>query len=219
MSLDPDDVARWYDSGDRAAGERVARHLLTVVQLPASFTRVLGDARARELEQDVRLKLLDQDKRILIGARKPAAVISHVLRNCALDELRRRRSRGDLGFSAVSLDDSVKLPAVPAADIDTALDASTAVCLVGCLTLDSRLAVLLTYFPRRISISDWAALLQRHADPPTRPDHPADSDEASQLIWPARGPELTADRRRRLDRMRVVLKRAYAKLADALGAR
>ncbi len=212
------DLTAWYDEGDRAAGARLVSALSPRVTLPASFGRVLGPEVAEEVEQDALVRLLDRDRRVLVEADDPLAYAATVARNLARDALRRHRRRGDLSESRESADDG-SLPAAAPGDDSAGLDAERALVLLRDLGDDARIAVFLVHAPERMPDDDWRLVeaRQRGANH-ARPTRPLDREEASALLWPPPVEETQPDRRRRLERIRKVLTRAYAQLAAALGA-
>jgi RNA polymerase sigma factor (sigma-70 family) len=212
------DLLTWYDHADRAAGARLIDALGPRVALPASFGGVLGAEVAEEVEQDALVRLLDRDRRLLLDADDPLSYAATVARNLARDALRRIRRRGDLSASREPLDQGA-LPAVPPRDASANLDAERALALLQQLGEDARLAVFLVHAPERMPDEDWRLLEGRQETP--RLAHPAgslDREEASRLLWPPPVAETQPARRRRLERIRKVLFRAYAQLAAALGA-
>lgn len=217
-SVDPADVLAWYDRTDRAAGARLVEALRPRVALPASFARAIGAAEAEEIEQDALVRLLDRDRRLLIDARDPFAFAATVARNLARDALRRHRRRGDLVESRESVE-SAASPAAETEDGSKGFDARRALQLLEALGEDARLAVFLVHAPDRMPEADWAIVEGRQTmGTVPRPDLPLDRDEASSLLWPPPLPETQPARRRRLERIRKVLSRAYAQLAAALEA-
>jgi hypothetical protein len=198
----------------RASSTRIAPR----VALPPSFGRAHRSSEvAEEVEQDVLVRLLDRERRLLHGVDDPLAFAATVARNLARDALRRHRRRGDLGDDREQVDDG-RTPALDGADPATHLDAQRAIALLENLGEDARLAVYLTHAPARMPNADWALLCSRRGEPPSRPEGPLDRDEASALLWPPPVPETRPARRLRLERIRKVLSRAYEQLAAALGA-
>lgn len=211
------DLMAWYDHGDRGAGARLVDALGPRVTLPASFARVLGPEVAEEVEQDALVRLLERDRRMLLEADDPLAYAATVARNLARDVLRRHRRHGDLSESREPADEG-SLPAAPGND-SAGLDAERALALLHDLGDDARIAVFLVHAPERMPGDDWRLVeaRQRRAKH-ARPTRPLDREEASALLWPPPVDETPPDRRRRLERIRKVLTRAYAQLAAALGA-
>ena len=212
------DLSAWYDHADRAAGARLIEALGPRVALPASFGRVLGAEVAAEVEQDALVRLLDRDRRLLLDADNPLAYAATVARNLARDTLRRHRRRGDLSETRQPVDEGA-LPAAPPRDASANLDAERALALLQDLGEDARIAVFLVHAPDRMPDEDWRVLEGRQSTSVlARPAGPLDREEASRLLWPPPIPETQPARRRRLERIRKVLSRAYAQLATALGA-
>lgn len=217
-SVDPADVLAWYERGDRAAGSRLVEALRPRVALPASFARAVGAPEAEEIEQDALVRLLDRDRRVLIEARDPFAFAATIARNLARDALRRHRRRGDLAESREPVENEAS-PTAETEDGSASFDARRALNLLDALGDDARLAVFLVHAPDRIPEADWAIVEGRQTTGTVhRPDRPLDRDEASSLLWPPPLPETQPARRRRLERIRKVLSRAYAQLAAALEA-
>ncbi len=210
----------WYDHGDRTAGNDLIRALSAAVHLPGSFAAALSAEVAAEIEHDALVRLLDRDHRVLLGVADPLAFAATVARNLARDALRRYRRRGDLRDDRVSAHD-LQLPVTSSPEPHARLDAARAAALLGSLGEDARLAVLLVHAPERMTDDDWGEVFARQVT--TTATSPAvgalDREAASRLLWPPELPETQPARRRRLERLRKVLERAYAQLADALGAR
>ncbi|MCB9745381.1 MAG: hypothetical protein H6741_27850 [Alphaproteobacteria bacterium] len=218
MTITLADLSAWYEHADRAAGARLIEALGPRVALPASFGRALGAEVAEEVEQNALVRLLDRDRRLLLDADNPLAFAATVARNLARDALRRHRRRGDLSESRQPVDES-SLPAALPRDVSAVLDAERALALLQDLGEDARLAVFLVHAPDRMPDEDWRLLERRQASPVIpRPAGPLDREEASRLLWPPPVPETQPARRRRLERIRKVLSRAYAQLAASLGA-
>ena len=212
------DLGAWYDRGDREAGARVVQELSARVALPASFGRALGASVAEEVEQDTLVRLLDRERRLLLDAQDPLAFAATVARNLARDTLRKHRRRGDQGDDREAVHD-IQLPAREPSR-DAPLDAARALAMLNELGEDSRLAVYLHHAPDRMPDDEWELVMARHpvSGDLRCPDGPLDRDETSRLLWPPPLAETRDARRRRLERLRKVLQRAYARLAEALGA-
>ena len=213
------DIEEWYDTGNRTAGARVVEALAPRVALPASFGRALGSTVAEEVEQDALVRLLDRDRALLLEADDPLAFASTVARNLARDMLRRHRRRGDLADHRESVEEG-SYPAPEREGAAIRLDAARALDLLNDLGDDSRIAVFLVHAPERMPASDWMLLQARQPSGlPCHPSGPLNREEASRLLWPPPVPETRLARRRRLERIRKVLSRAYSQLAVALGKR
>ncbi|MDP2312861.1 MAG: sigma factor [Pseudomonadota bacterium] len=211
------DLQLWYDEGDRDAGTRLVAVLFPRVTLPSSFSRALSEQVAQEIEQEALVRVLDRGRRVLMDADDPLAYTATVARNLARDALRRQRRREALASADLhAVDHAASEPP----DGGSLLDADRAISLLGALGEDARLAVLLLHAPDRLSAADREVLSVRStgARLPSL-DGPLDRDIASLLLWPPTLPETRPARRLRLERMRKVLERAYARLAESLGAR
>jgi hypothetical protein len=213
-------MTRWYEHGDREAGGQIVTELGAAVRLPRSLADAIGVELATEVEHDALVRLLDRELRLLLGVAEPRAFAATVARNLARDALRRHRRRGDQRDDRVSTDD-LQVAAPTDGDPAIRVDAIRALALLSDLTEDARLAVLLVHAPDKMSDGDWSALQARHpsAAPAQRPAGALDREAASRMLWPPDLPETQPSRRRRLERLRKVLERAYAQLAAALGAR
>ncbi|MES2639722.1 MAG: sigma factor [Myxococcota bacterium] len=212
------DLDRWYHHGDRHAGARLVEALSPRVALPASFARALSEQVAQEIEQEALVRVLDRERRVLHGADDPLAYATAVARNLARDALRSQRRRDPRALEPAAIEELQTPPEAP--EGGTMVDADRAIALLDGLGEDARLAVLLVHAPDRLSTSDQRALETRSAGTPLPAlDKPLDRDKASLLIWPPMPPETRPARRLRLERMRKVLERAYARLAEALGVR
>jgi DNA-directed RNA polymerase specialized sigma24 family protein len=209
----------WYERGDRTAGNELIRALSAAVRLPGSFAAALSAEVAAELEHDALVRLLDRRQRALVGVSDPVAFAATVARNLARDALRRHRRRGDLRDDRDAVHD-LQLPSTAPEPYER-FDAARAVALLGSLGADARLAVLLVHAPERMTDDDWGEVCARQETTAETSPAPGalDREAASRLLWPPELPETQPARRRRLERLRKVLERAYAQLADALGAR
>lgn len=209
----------WYDRGDRNAGACLVETLSPHVALPASFGKALGSEVAEEVEQDALIRLLDRERRLLLDIDDPLAYSATVARNLARDVLRSLRRRGDLATTRESLEDGSH-EAADRVDAASRLDAGRALDLLVGLGEDARLAVFLVHAPERMPDADWELLVTRQPSTPIQPPAgPLNREEASRLLWPPPMPETQPARRKRLERIRKVLSRAYTQLAEGLGVR
>ena len=220
-------ILRWYQCGEKADARVVYTELSKMLRLPPEFERALGNHEVQDLAEVAALKLMDRDRQVLSSAKSIRAYAKAVLKNLALDRLKKARheSTSSLNELQESRPDSANLAPNEDDPRDRIVDGIHAgdfvlhaQSVLSTLPLDARVAIALTYLPDRISVADWHEIAQRHPPPgPPRPTSPVGSDEASSLLWPPAGTEPKEDRRRRLERLRKISNRAHQRLAKELG--
>lgn len=177
-------LERWFEHGDEAAHDILYTNLKHLLNITPEVTRALGDDVARDVQQELLLRLLDREARRLCDKREPLVYARgawrSAVRNVVSDRLS-RLTKVDLirqhVAQALERDDY--------AQIDARFDSERAISIAAELEPTGRLAVLLTTRPDRITDADWSELSARHPPPPPpRPREALNRRGASALMYP-----------------------------------
>jgi hypothetical protein len=177
-------LERWFEHGDEEAHGILYTNLRQILNITQEVTRALGDDIARDVQQELLLRLLDRDAKRLYDKREPLAYVRgawrSAVRNVVSDRLS-RLTKVDLIRQHVSQ----ALDRDDYAQIDSRFDSERALSIAAELESTGRLAVLLTTRPDRITDADWGELRARHPPPPPpRPSDALDRRGASALMYP-----------------------------------
>lgn len=201
----------WYATGDASAYRDAWTLLDQLLYARPEIRRVLDEDAIRDARLAAITRLLDREAKRLAAAEDVIKFARRELEYRLRDAIRRtiRRKR----LLPIADGELEHAPSEPAEALEPAADNEPDVVqmrhLLAAMPFNRRMALLLTFDPRRIDDDDWRELAER-GDTRERPAEPVDVDRASALIWPPHSPEDEKERANRLARCRRERSRAIA---------